>query len=611
MNNLSKMDFILFCFQLPQQTGYPETYQYQTNYCQKISGDCQRQQEEFVDYPPPPRAFQQYHHHHITNCSLHSDGGPPVAACASGTFPKLKARNHSRALNYAPGTVHYISDFESWVPEENAAVPVTPALSLRRQGTPCPQDTTCAVEEARKEMKAKHWLMIGIILCIGAGVVLTVGIPLAYKKYDEQVEKKIRRLLNEVPLIDGSNGVAWNIQSFHWYKLSAFNFSSDLRKLKPWNKSDFSHTDLLRLKEGQVGAQFWAAYAPCQSQFMNAVQITLEQIDIIRRFTEMYKDTLTFATSSSDIRKIHRSDASTRKIASLIGVLGGPSLGNSMAVLRSYYELGVRYLTLNHLCNTPWAEAERREDLREDPVQVDGLTHFGKLIVQEMNRLGMIVDVSGASEKTMHDVFDASTAPVIMSHSASKAVCDNPRNVGDQTLKALRDNGGIVMVPFYSRFVACQEKSTLSDVVAHINHIRSIIGTDHIGIGSYFDSGDSTPVGLEDVSKFPNLFEELWRQNWSEEDLKKLAGENFLRVFRKVEEESRNLQGTPVSEAQAPSEDVSIISLMANVTEVDPPNGSQPRFTRTRFLLQFISEVTRKHLVPSRYLFMRMVEDPN
>ncbi|KOX71899.1 hypothetical protein WN51_03044 [Melipona quadrifasciata] len=401
----------------------------------------------------------------------------------------------------------------------------------------------------------------------------------------------VRQVLSEVPLIDGHNDLPWNIRNFVHNQLAEFDFDKDLRQVAPWSKSAWSQTDLVRLRQGMVGGQFWAAYVPCESQHLNAVQLTLEQVDLIKRLIEKYSQHMQFAASSTEILDAHERG----RIASLIGVEGGHSLGSSLAVLRTLYQLGVRYLTLTHTCNTPWAKSSSVEDEDED-------------VVQEMNRLGMLIDLSHTARATMRDALRASKAPVIFSHSSAFAICNSSRNVPDDILKQLGEsqgstldkqlredprinsrqhkqlrekffdeiltnignsygkggmydpdemrlgeniavdfveeraavvaaaNGGLVMVTFYNYFVKCGSQATVSDVAEHIYYIRNLIGVDHIGVGGDFDGINKTPRGLEDVSKYPELFAELLRSGqWNVYDLKKVAGLNLLRVLQKVE----------------------------------------------------------------------------
>ncbi|KAK6633187.1 hypothetical protein RUM44_003788 [Polyplax serrata] len=340
-----------------------------------------------------------------------------------------------------------------------------------------------------------------------------------------------KRILAEVPLIDGHNDLPWNIRKFVHNRLRDFNLNMDLRNLPPWSKSPWSQTDLPRLKQGMIGGQFWAAYVPCESQHLNAVQLTLEQIDVIKRLIDKYHRYMKFATSATEILEAHQDN----RIASLIGVEGGHSIGNSLAILRVFYDLGVRYLTLTHNCNTPWADSSSVEHRTKFPLN-GGLTNFGKAVVKEMNRLGMMVDLSHTSAETMRDVLETTEAPIIFSHSSALALCNISRNVPDDVLKMVAKNGGIVMVNFYNQFVKCGTKASVADVAEHISYIRNWIGVDHVGVGGDFDGINKTPRGLEDVSMYPELFAELLRSGvWSEEDLRKVAGLNLLRVFNKVE----------------------------------------------------------------------------
>ncbi|XP_048263613.1 dipeptidase 1-like isoform X3 [Bombus affinis] len=377
------------------------------------------------------------------------------------------------------------------------------------------------------------WTASVIILSIGSWVGKVGPRPAdgetAHLTSPKERLETVRQVLSEVPLIDGHNDLPWNIRNFVHNQLAEFDFDKDLRQVAPWSKSAWSQTDLVRLRQGMVGGQFWAAYVPCESQHLNAVQLTLEQVDLIKRLIDKYSQHMQFAASSTEILDAHERG----RIASLIGVEGGHSLGSSLAVLRTLYQLGVRYLTLTHTCNTPWAKSSSVEDEEEDG---GGLTAFGKTVVQEMNRLGMLIDLSHTARATMRDALRASKAPVIFSHSSAFAICNSSRNVPDDILRQLAANGGLVMVTFYNYFVKCGSQATVSDVAEHIYYIKNLIGVDHIGVGGDFDGINKTPRGLEDVSKYPELFAELLRSgNWNVYDLKKVAGLNLLRVLQKVE----------------------------------------------------------------------------
>ncbi|CAH1368402.1 dipeptidase 1-like [Tenebrio molitor] len=386
---------------------------------------------------------------------------------------------------------------------------------------------------SRIELTTRHWWIIVTVLLLAAAA--GVGVPIALKisssaSFEERLEFATR-LLQEVPLIDGHNDLPWNIRKFLHNKLKNFKFNEDLRNVSPWSTSAWSHTDLLRLEAGHVAAQFWAAYVPCDSQYKDAVQLTLEQIDVIRRFTDLYHPRLTLCTSSEDIKSAYK----RHQLCSLIGVEGGHSLAGSLAVLRTLYHVGVRYLTLTSTCNTPWADCSHA-DLPGKKPEHNGLTGFGKSVVKEMNRLGMIVDLSHVSVRTMWDALEVSKAPVIFSHSSAHALCNSTRNVPDATLRKLALNKGVVMVNFYTQFLTCKDVATVADAVAHINHIREVAGVDNVGLGAGYDGINYVPQGLEDVSSYPTLFAELiGTGKWSVEDLKKLAGLNFLRVLQDVE----------------------------------------------------------------------------
>ncbi|XP_073988631.1 dipeptidase 1-like isoform X2 [Rhodnius prolixus] len=383
----------------------------------------------------------------------------------------------------------------------------------------------------RLRVRQRWMVLIALVLAAAAGV----GLPIALKiqagaSFEERLEIA-SRLLQEVPLIDGHNDLPWNIRKFVHNRLNEFRFGEDLRGVPPWSLSAWSHTDLQRLRAGQVSAQFWAAYVPCESQFKDAVQLTLEQIDVIRRLTEKYSPPLTFCTSAQEITEAHEKN----HLCSLIGVEGGHSLANSLPVLRILYTLGVRYLTLTSTCNTQWADSSLVDVPGRKP-EHGGLTNFGKIIVKEMNRLGMLVDLSHVSVRTMKAALEVSKAPVIFSHSSARALCNSTRNVPDHILAKLGLNGGLVMVNFYSQFLTCKDTATIADAAAHINHIRGIAGVDSVGLGAGYDGINFTPKGLEDVSMYPALFAELISTGqWTSDELKKLAGLNLLRVLRAVE----------------------------------------------------------------------------
>ena len=380
---------------------------------------------------------------------------------------------------------------------------------------------------------------------------------------DDRYLARAKRILSQTPLIDGHNDLPWRIRED---SIARGNVDSyDLRKHTP------GHTDLDRLKKGMIGAQFWSVYIPGEWRDSGYARVQLEQIDIAREVIAKYPDRLALALSASDIRR----DFKAGKIGSLLGLEGGHAIENSLGALRAYYDLGVRYMTLTHNVTLDWADAAL------DSAKHNGLTPFGDSVVREMNRLGMVVDLSHVSAATMSDALNVSQAPVMFSHSAARAIVDVPRNVPDSILRRVTANGGIVMVPFVVGFVspaallydqstrpAMKEltdkygndtaaisravrdwrvahpgpRATLSQVADQIEYVRRVAGVDHVGIGGDFDGISEVVLGLEDVSTYPALFAELARRGWSDGDLRKLAGENFLRVFAEAEAVARRLQ---------------------------------------------------------------------
>ncbi len=367
-------------------------------------------------------------------------------------------------------------------------------------------------------------------------------------------------LLTAYPLIDGHNDLPWEARVQAGYDWDRLDLDSELTGVL---------TDLPRLRAGGVGAQFWSVYVPGRWQGDQAVVATLEQVDAVREMIRRYAGSLAFAWTADDVE---RANANGR-IASLIGAEGGQSIGCSLAALRMLSALGVRYLTLTHNENLPWAGSATDEEVP------GGLTPFGHEVVREMNRLGMLVDLSHVAPNTMHAALDTSAAPVIFSHSSARAVCDVPRNVPDEVLTRMSDHGGICMVTFVPAFLSPavadwtatarsaavaagvdtrswtdvqafartyepeqpQPEATIADVVAHCEHIREVAGIDHIGIGGDYDGASSYPVEMRDVSSYPVLVEALAERGWSEPDLAKLARANILRVMRDAEAVSRDL----------------------------------------------------------------------
>ncbi len=364
-----------------------------------------------------------------------------------------------------------------------------------------------------------------------------------------------RALLTRVPLVDGHNDLPWEIRESKTGPMDVEAY--DLRKRTP------DETDLARLKAGKLSAQFWSVYVPGElgSGF---AKVQLEQLDIARRMIAKYPEALLFATRSSDIAKARKA----HKVASFIGMEGGHVIENSLGALRMYYDLGARYMTLTHNVTLDWADAALGERKH------GGLTPFGKEVVREMNRLGMMVDLSHVSPEVMGDVLDTSEAPVIFSHSCARALVDHPRNVPDAILARMPKNGGVVMVTFIPPFVNRaskawydgldaatkglkedaakqaeaayrdthpQPRASMQDVADHIDYVAKVAGKDHVGIACDF-SGFPGPIGLEDASTYPNLFAELIRRGWNDTDLTKLAGGNLIRTFATAEKVSERLR---------------------------------------------------------------------
>ncbi|MEX2467538.1 MAG: dipeptidase [Gemmatimonadota bacterium] len=342
---------------------------------------------------------------------------------------------------------------------------------------------------------------------------------------DPHLERALR-VLATTPLVDGHNDLPWAIRQSEAAPHDVHAEAHDLR-----SGTSF-HTDIPRLLKGRVGAQYWSVYIPYGSVEYGAAMTQLEQIDIAHQIIARYPEVFELALDASDVERIFAAG----KIASLLGMEGGHAIENSLGALRAFHQLGVRYMTLTHNGTIDWA------DSAADTARHDGLTAFGREVVREMNRLGMLVDLSHTSPATMNDALDVSEAPVIWSHAAANAVREHTRNVPDQVLRRLSENGGVVMVTFVPSFLSAAEEATLDDAADHIDHVANVAGIDHVGIGSDFDGIDSTPVGLEDVSTFPALFAELSRRGWTEEQLRKLAGENMLRVMREAEAVARRIQ---------------------------------------------------------------------
>ena len=350
--------------------------------------------------------------------------------------------------------------------------------------------------------------------------------------------EQAQAILRESPLIDGHNDLPWQYRQ---------KVSGDLSKLDIRQRQPGLHTDIPRLRQGGVGGQFWSVYVPAQGK--DAVRATMDQIDIVYQMIERYPDVFELSRTAADVERIFKAG----KVASLMGMEGGHSIDNSLGTLRMFYKLGVRYMTLTHSANTPWA------DSATDKPEHKGLTPFGESVVREMNWLGMMVDISHTSPETMNAALRVTQAPVIFSHSAARAVNDAPRNVPDDVLAKMPMNGGIVMVTFVPAFVSNEvreydalpaeqkqrepaPRATMAQVADHIDHIKKVAGINHIGLGSDFDGISSVPQNLEDVSKYPILIAELLRRGYTKDDLKKITGQNLLRVMRQVEQVAARLQ---------------------------------------------------------------------
>lgn len=336
-------------------------------------------------------------------------------------------------------------------------------------------------------------------------------------------------IMGTTPVIDGHNDLPWQMLTL---------FNNQLRKSEA-NLSVLvrTHTNIPKLRAGFVGGQFWSAYMPCDTQNKDAVKRILEQIDVIHRMCQLYPETFECVTNSSDILQAFQKG----KVASLIGVEGGHLIDSSLGVLRTLYHLGMRYLTLTHNCNTPWAD-NWLVDKGDDEAESQGLSPFGELVLNEMNRLGVMIDLSHVSVATMKDALQLSKAPVIFSHSSAYSVCPHRRNVPDDVLQLVKSTNSLVMVNFYNQFVSCSDSATLSQVADHLDHIKKVAGAGAVGLGGDYDGVTNLPVGLEDVSKYPDLIAELLRRNWTETEVRGLLAENLLRVFSAVELVSNIMQ---------------------------------------------------------------------
>jgi membrane dipeptidase len=419
-----------------------------------------------------------------------------------------------------------------------------------------------------------------VALALALGVPLAAAAATANTDYAARVE----RVLKQTPLIDGHNDLPWEIRDRFQSRVSAIDLKSDTSKLPAPADAAPLMTDLPRMRAGHMGGQFWSVWVPPTLNGFESVQTTIEQIDLVKRLAAKYPADLEMALTAADVRRIHRSG----KIACMIGIEGGNQINNSLAVLRQMFDLGARYMTLTHVLNNGWADAAT------DSPAHHGLTPFGVEVVREMNRLGMLIDLSHVSPDTMKAALSASVAPVIFSHSSARALVDHPRDVPDDVLALLAKNDGVVMVNFATIYVSAARNqweadraaeqaryntppygglyigqpdraaaalkkwesehprpvTTLEQVADHVEHIRKVAGIDHVGLGSDFDGIPDTPRGLEGVDRYPALLVELMRRGWSDTDVAKLAGENVLRVMAAAERVSVKLRAeTAASEA--------------------------------------------------------------
>ena len=397
---------------------------------------------------------------------------------------------------------------------------------------------------------------------------------------DAQIAARVAKVLSATPLIDGHNDLPWEVRERYAGKVGGFDLRGDLSQAPPAPGSAPGGlmTDIPRMRAGHMGGQFWSVYIPASVTGPAAVKMTLEQIDIVKRLAAKYPADLAMAYSADDIVRAHKAG----QVASLIGVEGGHQMDDSIAVLRAYYALGARYMTLSHFTNNHWADSAT-----DDPAH-HGLTAYGKAVVAEMNRLGMLIDLSHVSDETMRDALSVSQAPVIFSHSGARALSDHPRNVPDDVLALVARNHGVVMANYATGYVNAvrgrwnadqsaetareaalyqgqperrktamaawygahpKPVTTLAMVADHIEQIRKVAGIDCVGIGSDLDGIPDTPLGLEGVDKYPALLAELARRGWTDEELSKVAGANLLRALRQAEAVARRLQGVQPNEA--------------------------------------------------------------
>ena len=427
-----------------------------------------------------------------------------------------------------------------------------------------------------------HPLKLSILLSALASVTAATANTAAAAAEPAAVPSIVAKVLADMPVIDGHNDLPWEIRERWGSNLDALDLTKDTSHLPPGPTGGPDQTPLMtdipRLRAGGVGAQFWSVWIPSDMKDAAAVETTIEQIDLVKRMAAHYPNDFEMAYTAADVVRIEHA----HRIASLIGVEGGHQIGNSLAALRQFYDLGARYMTLTHSMNTLWADSAT-----EAPAH-NGLTPFGRVVVTEMNRLGMLVDLSHVSPKTMTDALEVTQAPVIFSHSGARALIDHPRDVPDDVLALVARNRGIVMVNFFPGYVS-QERArwdaevvaekareqtppfgglyigqperakaafdqwtathpkpvvTISMVADHVDHVAKVAGKDCVGFGSDFDGIPETPQGLDGVDKYPALVAELARRGWTHDDLVKVTGGNLLRVMREAELVSKRLRAT-------------------------------------------------------------------
>jgi membrane dipeptidase len=408
-------------------------------------------------------------------------------------------------------------------------------------------------------MTMKHFLLL-------AGALAMTPAALHAQSIDPKAQARIDRILKATPLIDGHNDLPEQLRENYDMRVEGLASGGAQRKVPLM-------TDMARLHQGRVGGQFWSVYIPSEVTGDAAIRATLEQIDIVKRLVKAYPNDLELARTADDVVRIHKAG----KIASLIGVEGGHQIGDNLAALRAYYDLGARYMTLAHFKNNDFADSAT-----DDP-KWHGINDFGRTVIHEMNRLGMLVDLSHVSAETMRAALQASRAPVIFSHSSARALDDHPRNVPDDVLKLTTQNGGVVMVNFYGGYISEADRKwdaeesaeearlkslfvgrpeerdaalkawkaanpappvTVGQIADHIEHIAKVAGYDHVGIGGDLDGipYDEAPPGMNSVSGYPLLFAELIRRGWSDENLAKLAGGNVLRALREAQAVSASMK---------------------------------------------------------------------